>query len=137
MSHDASHDVSLPLTTSLRLINGHFYTFLITSNLVEEKRKGLCTSAGNFVALSPSIARVTSQKRLDSPNHYEAQKVEQQGLGWNFGEITYVYAMYFWHSECVSPRTEELLETMWRSMIGVRYSWTFECDANIQPEVMS
>ena len=37
---------------------------------------------------------------------------------------SYMYAMYFWHSEGLSTRHEELLKTMWKSMSGARYGWT-------------
>ena len=100
-----------------------------------EKNKGSCTSAGGCVALSPSIARVTPRKGkiLQTTMKHEG-RITRVWVG--LQEIMNVYAMYCWHSEGMSTSTEELLETMWKSMIEVRYSRTIERDANIQPEVI-
>ena len=43
-----------------------------------------------------------------------------------------IYAMCFWHSEGMSTRNEELLETV--SMLGVSNSGTTGCDAHKEPE---
>ena len=44
---------------------------------------------------------------------------------------------FFWHSEGLSKQKGELLETVWRLLMGSRCSWIIECDANMESEEMS
>ena len=48
-----------------------------------------------------------------------------------------MYAVYCWHSQGMSTRSKELLETMWNSMIGFKYNWIIECDALVEAEERS
>ena len=41
------------------------------------------------------------------------------------------------HSEGMFTRNEELFETMCKSVICVRNTWIFGCDANMEPEELS
>ena len=102
------------------------------TTVVRNKRKGLCTSTGRFVAKG-----VISPARRHPERHQKAPRQNCHSVGCGPQRRNYVYAMHLWHSEGMSTRSEELPATMWKPMIRARNSNNIGCDADMQLEVLS